>query len=273
MRVPFTKVVGTGNDFIILDNRAGSLRSVIDDVSRFTVNVCKRKICVGADGVLLLEDSDRADLKMRVFNPDGSEVTMCGNGARCSAFYAAHNGVGSGELSMETGAGIIRAEVRDDMVKLKMTDPKQISLDKDLGIERSVIKTHSIDTGVPHVIHFTENIETYPVKEMGAKIRYHHAFQPDGTNVNFVKIVSDGVIRIRTYERGVEDETLACGTGSVAAAIAACLVYGTAQPVEVLTASGESLKVYFNAKNKKNISDVFLEGTAKIIYEGGIDYV
>lgn len=265
--IPFTKVVGSGNDFIILDNRSNKFS---EDLPNLAKHVCERKISIGADGFLVLESSNKADFKMRVFNPDGSEVTMCGNGARCSALYAYVNKWCSENLRMETIAGIIEALVHNDKVKLRITDPAEIKLDNDLGLGNTIFKIHFVNTGVPHVVHFLGddiNIEDYPVKQMGAKIRYHRSFEPEGTNANFVKIASENRIRLRTYERGVEDETLACGTGAVASSIVSHLVNGTKQPVEVLTKSGDVLKVYFNVVNKK-FTEVYLEGSAKIVYDG-----
>lgn len=263
----FTKVVGSGNDFIIIDNRTKNLETVLKNFSQFSKSVCRRKVAVGGDGVLVLEDSDKADFRMRIFNPDGSEVAMCGNGARCSALYAAINKWCAHNMRIATGAGIIEAAVKGNSVKLRVTDPKDITLNKDIGVDKTIFKAHFINTGVPHVVHFLEGIDEYPVREIGAKIRYHKVFKPEGTNANFVKVLTDNSIKVRTYERGVEDETAACGTGSVASAIISHLVHGTRQPVEVLTSSGETLKIYFNVKNDK-ISDVHLEGTAEIVYKG-----
>lgn len=274
-RVTFTKVVGSGNDFVILDNRQGRLNKDIGDFSDFAKEVCVRRNSIGADGLLVLEDSDKADFRMRIINPDGSEVTMCGNGARCSALYAYKNDWCSARLKMETGAGILEAEIVGDNVKLKMTNPHSIRLDNDIGLGSTIFKIHFIDTGVPHAVHFLDDekdIDEYPVREIGRKIRYHKTFQPDGTNANFVKVISEDRIKLRTYERGVEDETLACGTGAVASAIISHLVNGTMAPVSVLTKSGDALNIYFKSA-KKIFFDVYLEGPAKIVYEGGINYV
>jgi len=270
--IKFTKTVGSGNDFIVIDNRAGKLKSLVSDFSDFAKRVCERKLSIGADGVLILDESRKSNFKMRIFNPDGSEVTMCGNGARCAALYASQNGWCKGDVKIETGAGIISAGINGNNVKLKMTDPIHVTLNKDLGIGKSLFKAHFINTGVPHVVHFLDNVDDYPVREMGAKIRYHKAFEPDGTNANFVKVMGTNRIKVRTYERGVEDETLACGTGAVASAVVSYLVNGIQPPIEVLTKSGDMLRIYFQAKNEK-VSTIYLEGPAKIIYEGGIEYV
>ena len=271
-KIDFTKVVGSGNDFIVIDNRSLDAEKTVKDLSSFAVYVCRRKLSIGADGLLVLGRADKADFRMRIFNPDGSEASMCGNGARCASSYAVAEGWCAKSLKIETGAGIVEADVNGSNVKLKMTDPHHITLDKDIGIEKSLLKTHFIDTGVPHVVHFTERLDNYPVREIGAQIRNHKAFSPGGANANFVKVLGENKIKVRTYERGVEDETLACGTGSVAAAIISHLVNGTKPPVKVLTASGDVLTVYFNVLANK-VSNVYLEGEAKIVFKGGIEYV
>ncbi|MFH1791805.1 MAG: diaminopimelate epimerase [Candidatus Omnitrophota bacterium] len=270
--VRFTKAVASGNDFIILDNTGGVLGAAGINFAGFALKMCRRKVSIGADGVLVLEDSPRGDLRMRIFNPDGSEVTMCGNGARCAAAYARLKGRCQGDIRMETGAGIVEAAMNGGLVRLKMTDPKDMKLDKNLGIDNHVLMAHYVNTGVPHVVFFVENIEEYPVRDIGSKIRYHSAFSPDGTNANFVKITGPDTIRVRTYERGVEDETLACGTGSVASAIISSVVHGLKSPVKALTSSGETLNVYFEPRGGR-VSNVCLEGRAEISYEGEVQYV
>jgi len=268
-KIEFVKAVGTGNDFVIVDNRQDKLNSDIPDFSEFAKHICRRKLSIGADGLLVLEDSGSGDFKMRIFNPDGSEVAMCGNGARCAAVYAASKGWCGGNAVIETGAGKIEAVISENRVKLKMSDPRDIVLSRDIGIGKNLIKTHSINTGVPHVVHFIKQMENYPVKEVGSKIRYHKLFQPEGTNVNFVKITEDRRLIVRTYERGVEDETNACGTGSVASGIIAHLIHGISSPVDAMTASGDTLMIHFEEKNKR-IVNVYLEGPANIVYEGNI---
>jgi len=271
-KIKFTKMQAAGNDFIVLDNKGGKLGQLIKDFSKFTQAVCPRKTAVGADGVLVLEGSSEGVFKMRIINPDGSEVTMCGNGARCAALYAFTRKWAKGDFLMETGAGMLKAFVAKDRIKLKMTDPEGLILNKTLKVGETNLNVHFLNTGVPHVVYFVENIDDYPVKEIGASIRYHDVFQPEGTNANFVKVIEEGKIKVRTYERGVEDETLACGTGSVASAIISGLAENVKAPVEVVTLSGEILKVYFSKSGDK-ISDVYLEGPAKIVFEGEVEYV
>ncbi len=262
----FTKAVGSGNDFIIIDNKDGGLDSRSLDYCAIARDLCRRHLSVGADGVLLLEKSAEADFKMRIINPDGSEVDMCGNGARCSAMYASINGWGH-DLSLETGAGIIRASVKDSVIKLKMSDPKDLKIDID--IETSLGKMHFVNTGVPHVVKVVDDIDQYPVKENGRLLREHAYFSPEGTNVNFIGLAGNGDLTIRTYERGVENETLACGTGTVASAIILGVLGKVSSPVKMRTSGGEILTVYYKISGK-NVSDVYLEGVAKIVYKGRV---
>ncbi|MFH1798957.1 MAG: diaminopimelate epimerase [Candidatus Omnitrophota bacterium] len=264
----FTKAVASGNDFIIIDNKNGELNSRDFDYSLIARDLCRRKFSIGADGLLVFEDSDKAVFRMRVINPDGSEVDMCGNGARCGALYAALSGWGR-DLTIETGAGILEAVVTDDNVKIKMSEPKGLKMDINLGIGSNLMTVYFINTGVPHVVHIVDKLETYRVKEMGKQIRQHPLFAPHGTNVNFVGDIKDNSAAIRTYERGVEDETLACGTGSVAAAVILGLLGNVISPVKMRTLSGEILTVHYKISGKK-ISNVYLEGAAKIVCEGKI---
>jgi len=264
--IKFTKAVGSGNDFIIIDNKDRALDPRGFDYGEMARDLCRRNLSIGADGILVLESSTCADFKMRIINPDGSEVDMCGNGARCSAVYAETNGWGH-DLSFETGAGIIRASVKESMVKLRMSDPKDLKLDVD--VDSPVGKIHFVNTGVPHVVKIVDDIDQYPVKENGRMLREHPFFAPDGTNVNFVSVTGDEIAKIRTYERGVEDETLACGTGTVASAIILGVLGKVSSPVNMLTASGEILTVYYEISGEK-VSDVYLEGIAKTVYEGRV---
>ncbi len=264
----FTKAVASGNDFIIIDNKNGELDIRDFNYSLMARDLCRGKFSVGADGLLIFEDSDKAVFRMRVINPDGSEVTMCGNGARCGALYASLCGWGS-NLTIETGAGILKAEVNEDRIKIKMSDPKDLKMDLNLGIGSNMMAAYFINTGVPHVVHVVDKLEKYNVKEIGRQIRRHPFFAPDGTNVNFVGDIRENSAAIRTYERGVEDETLACGTGSVAGAVILGLLGEADSPVKMRTAGGETLTVYYAISGKK-ISDVYLEGTANIVYEGRI---
>ena len=264
----FTKAVASGNDFIIIDNKNGELDTRDFDYSSMAKDLCSRRFSIGGDGLLVLENSDETDFRMRIINPDGSEVTMCGNGARASALYAAQNGWGE-SLAVETGAGLINAEVVGNNVKLKMSDPTDIKLGIKLGIGQTIMDVHYINTGVPHVVHLVDDLDEYPVNEIGRQVREHTLFAPEGTNADFVGNVKEDTVRVRTYERGVEDETLACGTGVTASAIILGLLDQASSPVKLEAQSGDILTVYFNISGR-NISDVYLEGAASIVYEGRV---
>ncbi|MFH1244886.1 MAG: diaminopimelate epimerase [Candidatus Omnitrophota bacterium] len=269
-KLEFVKAVASGNDFIILNTINGPKFGAREQISRLAKELCRRRLSVGADGLLLIEPSAQADFKMRVFNPDGQEVTMCGNGARCVALFASQKKIVKNDrMFIETGAGNLQAEVKKDKVKLKMSPPKDLRLDFPLPLDSGIQKANYINTGVPHVVCFVPGLENFPVGPAGKNIRYHPEFQPEGTNANFVQFIGKQRIKIRTYERGVEEETLACGTGAVAASIVT--MFQELKPqgrhtVKVETRSGETLVVYFTVAGQE-IKDVFLEGSAKIVYK------
>ncbi|MEW6334279.1 MAG: diaminopimelate epimerase [Thermodesulfobacteriota bacterium] len=266
MMIDFFKMSGSGNDFILIDNRRGALD--VGGVVEFVKRICERKGSVGADGLILIETSDRVDFRWRFFNADGSEVEMCGNGGRCAARLFAHvTGMAGDKVSFETVAGIIDAEVRGDVVKLRLTDPRNLVIDDRIAIKDQTLFVHSINTGVPHVIHFVRDPDDFDVFNTGRAIRYHEHYQPAGTNANFVTVLDGHTIRVRTYERGVEDETLACGTGSVASALIAARRGMVQSPVDVRVQGGELLRIYFEA-TQEGFTNVYLEGRVKIVYEG-----
>jgi len=261
--IQFTKAVATGNDFVIIDNRSGNAGSL----STLAKKLCDRRKAIGADGLLVIEPSKKADFKMRIFNPDGSEAEMCGNGSRCAALFAASKKIAKNKMTIETLAGTLDADVKDDIVKVKLTDPKDIKWNFCLMINKCPYKVNFVDTGVPHVVHFTDDLEKVDVLNIGSHIRNHDEFSPEGTNADFVKVVNRHTIKIRTYERGVEDETLACGTGAVASAIISAEAEKMASPVTVVTHGGEKIKVYFKMIGG-NFRNVYLEGKAQLVYEG-----
>ena len=263
--IEFYKMSGSGNDFIIIDNHDLSLN--VGDLSAFARKVCARKISVGADGLFLIEPSKTADFKWQFFNSDGSMAEMCGNGSRCVARYAYLKGIAPEKMSFETFAGIISAEVNDDVVKVRLTDPSPIQSIGELIFEDCQFVLDFVDTGVPHAVTFVDNLEACTVFEWGRKIRRHEYFQPRGTNANFAMVIDRHNIRVRTYERGVEDETLACGTGDVASVLAAASRGLVDSPVDVLVQSGETLRIYFTKKDDR-FDEIYLEGKAKIIYQG-----
>ena len=267
-QIPFIKMVASGNDFVVVDNR----KKVISDLLSFTKKVCKPHVGVGADGVLLFENSRKGAFKMRIMNSDGSEAEACGNGYRCVGLYAHEILKFSKSMRVETLSGEVEIHVNHGTVKVKMTDPsgyrEKVKL-KGVGSGSRALELAFVNTGVPHAVLFSEDIEKIDVEKLGRVIRYHSEFAPRGTNVNFAEVTGRKSLSIRTYERGVEAETLACGTGSVAAAVIASLTDRVETPVSVKTKSGEILKIDFKRSGNK-IRNVFLEGTANFVFEGRI---
>jgi diaminopimelate epimerase len=271
-QIKFIKMVASGNDFVMINATGYKLQAT--SLKSLAKEMCHRKFGIGADGLLVLEKSKVANIKMRIFNADGSEAQMCGNGARCTALYVSpsryHVSRHTGDVKIETKAGIIEAEVNKDNVKIKLTEPQDLRLGAAIMVGNRTIKVNFINTGVPHAVIFVDGLEKIDVDNLGRAIRYHQQFQPKGTNVDFAEVIRDDFIKVRTYERGVEAETLACGTGAVASALitahslklAACSF-----KTNISTKSGEILKVYFN-KIGDAFSDVWLEGKAKIVHEG-----
>jgi len=264
-QIPFFKMSGSGNDFILIDNREKVVEELgLQDMIK---KICRRKMSVGADGFILVENSDQVDFKWRFFNSDGSLAEMCGNGARCAARFAFINGIAGKEMVFETDAGMVSASITGQGVKIKMPNPKDIKTDYLIELERGSLSVNSVNTGVPHVVVLVDKLDRVDVFNQGREIRYSKYFAPAGTNVNFISLQNDGSIAIRTYERGVEDETLACGTGSVAGAVIMAYKEKITSPVKVRTKSGVFLNVFFN-KNDSDFSDVYLEGDARVVYFG-----
>jgi diaminopimelate epimerase len=264
-KIPFYKMSGAGNDFIVIDNRR---RIVADaDLIGFIAKVCRRKLSAGADGLILIEPSDICDFRWRFFNSDGSQAEMCGNGARCAARFAHVNGIAGTTLTFETDAGVVSARIDDHRVRVKMPDPSDLKLSYPLKLSTCSLDISSIHTGVPHVVVMVEQIDDVDVVALGREIRFHPTFAPAGTNANFVYRRQANEIEIRTYERGVEDETLACGTGAIASAIVAACRFKIDSPIDVKTRSGEYLRILFNAKDGQ-FDHIYMEGDARIIYTG-----
>ena len=263
----FTKMNGAGNDFILIDNRMGDVRLDRSQIAQ----LCDRHRGIGADGILLLEKpGNRADFRMRYFNADGGEAEMCGNGARCFARFANKVAAAKEKISFETQAGLISAELKGDSVTLGMTEPTDLRLHLELGIAGENKTVHFINSGVPHVVIPVVNIEDVDVRHEGAAVRYHKIFSPSGTNVNFMEKRGAKKIAIRTYERGVEDETLACGTGIVASALIFGATEGCHGPITVLPGGGDELQVGFETVAGR-FCNVTLTGPAQFVFEGTIE--
>jgi diaminopimelate epimerase len=264
--VPFTKMSGSGNDFILIDHRTPLLDE--NRLTAFISGVCRRRLSVGADGVILIERAATADFRWRFFNSDGSTAAMCGNGARCAARFAHLLGICGPDMRFETGAGVVEARVEGRRVRVKMTDPGEPQIDLRLELPGGALTVSCIDTGVPHAVVLGDDVARVDVAAIGRDIRFHPRFAPAGTNVDFISAEAEG-IAIRTYERGVEAETLACGTGSVAGALVAACALGLASPVRVRTAGGEVLTVSFGRCNGR-FHNVHQEGDARVVYHGVI---
>lgn len=265
-KIPFYKMSGGGNDFILIDNRSGLIK---EDAGRFAARVCRRKFSVGADGLILIEPSDKVDFRWRFYNSDGSKAEMCGNGGRCAARFAYILEIAKENLSFETNAGIIKAEVRGKRVKLALPEPMDLRRNIEIPVDERIRILSFVNTSVPHAVKIVPNVDNFDVVGIGRKIRYHKEFQPAGTNVDFVQIVDEHNILMRTYERGVEDETLACGTGAVASAIIVSLSGKVKPPVAVKTRGGEILNIYFKIDHT-GFKDVYLEGDTSVVYNGEI---
>ncbi len=261
--IHFYKYQATGNDFVMIDNRSGQHSFSSDQIKK----ICDRRFGVGADGVILIEKHASVDFNMVYYNSDGSQ-SLCGNGSRAAVKMASALGMVNGSTSFNAYDGLHEAKLLpNEIVRLKMGNVNEV---KTIG-EKDIF----INTGSPHFIRFVENLKDYPVFEEGRKIRFSEAFAPKGTNVNFVELQEDNTIFVRTYERGVEDETLSCGTGVTASALAASLK-GYTSPVKIKAMGGE-LSIEFTPHSSQSVvqsgtfSDIFLIGPAKMVFEGEME--
>lgn len=269
MQIPFSKMHGAGNDFILVDDREGLFP--ISDQPWLQI-IAARKTGIGCDGFILLQQSQTdADFRMRFLNPDGNEVKMCGNGARCIARFASKLGIVGEEMRFETKAGIIQATGTTDEVTIRLTAPTDWQLNSGLEVFGNTQEYHSVNTGVPHVVIQINNLSSLDIQRFGSAIRFHEAFAPMGTNVDFIQVSGDNSIFIRTYERGVESETLACGTGMVAAALVMARIGQVTSPVTLRPISGDILTVSFN-QDKDTANQVSLTGPSVHVFDGVLVY-
>ncbi|HZY80520.1 MAG TPA: diaminopimelate epimerase [Cyclobacteriaceae bacterium] len=262
MKIRFTKYQATGNDFVLVDNRNGSIKLSVEDIQR----ICDRRFGVGADGLMMIEKHPKLDFNLVYYNADGSQ-SLCGNGSRAAMKMASSLGMVNGKATFNAFDGAHEGEIKGETVKVKMAD---------VTVSNG---TDFINTGSPHAIRFVSNLKDLNVFEEGKKIRYSDAFKPNGTNANFVELLPDNKIYVRTYERGVENETLSCGTGVTAAALAAYFK-GYTSPVAIKTQGGD-LSVQFMAEasgspdsersQSVTFRDIFLIGPAKMVFEGELD--
>ncbi len=266
--IEFWKMNGSGNDFILIDNRDGSVAE--EEMGLLVKRACRRRESVGADGLIFVTESDHFDFAWRYFNADGGEVEMCGNGSRCVARFAYLKGMAKSKMTFETLAGPVSAEVMGRVVKVLMPDPSGLKKDIDLPREAGWLGVDFINTGVPHVVVQVNDLSRHPVFEQGRSIRYHNMFSPEGTNADFMKVLGPNRLEIRTYERGVEDETLACGTGAIASALIASVRDMVSSPANVRTKGGEELKIHF-CKQDDTFTQVWLEGSTSIVYQAQLN--
>ncbi len=255
MKIPFNKYHGTGNDFILIDNRNHILDT---DNQPLIARMCHRHFGIGADGLILLENSDSYDFKMHYFNADGREGSMCGNGGRCVVSFAKKLGLIDTVARFEAIDGIHTASIENDLVALQMSDVSHIEKHKNYVF---------LDTGSPHHVQLTEGIDVFPVFEKGREVRHAAPYYDTGTNVNFVEQIAPNTFKVRTYERGVEDETLSCGTGVTAVAIAMYETGKTNKNRIQLQCLGGTLEVAFK-KLKNNYQQIYLKGPAQFVFEG-----
>jgi diaminopimelate epimerase len=268
MRLEFTKMNGAGNDFVLIDNRARDLRLTRPQI----VRLCDRHRGVGADGVILLVPcgSGKADWAWEFYNSDGSTGEMCGNGARCFARFVQRNTATKGDFTFETEAGTIGAAFHGERVTVTLSRPAGLRLNESLPLSGGAQTVHSLNTGVPHAVLFVPDADQARVMQLGPEIRRHAQFAPKGTNVNFVQVLGPEQVRVRTYERGVEGETLACGTGVTASALVAARLHHFSSPVKVEVQGGDVLEVSFR-EDDGGFSDVRLNGPAEFVFQGAIE--
>lgn len=262
--IEFWKMSGSGNDFILIDNRNREIRN--EDMERLVERICRRRESVGADGVIFVTKSDRYDFKWQYFNADGGEVEMCGNGTRCVSRFAYLKGIAGSEMTFETLKGPVRSEVNGRIVKVCMPMPTGFAMDVDIEFQQGWRTVDFINTGVPHVVIAVDSLLDHPVREQGRAVRYHSRFSPEGANADFMQVTGPGQLQVRTYERGVEDETLACGTGAIACALVASIRDAVSSPVTVKTKGGEELIIHFQ-RNGNSFEQIRLEGNTTIIYK------
>ena len=258
MTYSFYKYQGTGNDFILIDNRQDLVNKKDTKLIKF---LCDRRFGIGADGLILLENHDSLDYKMVYYNSDGKESTMCGNGGRCLAAFAKRLGIINSQATFEAFDGIHHVSIDKELIKLQMQNVNEIKK----------FDTHVfLNTGSPHHVQLENDLDELDIKTTGAKIRYGKPYLEEGTNVNFVKKISDELFVVRTYERGVEDETLSCGTGVTAVAITMNYIGETQKNLITLKTQGGDLQVSFNRQNG-SFKNVHLIGPAKLVYKGSIE--
>ena len=268
MILEFTKMNGAGNDFILLDNRSGNIRLNREQI----VRLCDRHRGVGADGVMILVPprTGKADWAWDFYNSDGSTGEMCGNGARCFGRFVQRTVGLNRDFTFETEAGIIIASFSGERVTVNLTRPKDLKLNQQVSLSTGSASIHSLNTGVPHAVLYVPDADKAMVMSLGPEIRRHPHFGPRGTNVNFVQVLGPNHIRVRTFERGVEGETLACGTGVCASAMISARIHQFVSPVKVQVQGGDTLEVSFTSSGE-SFDNVRLCGPAEFCFQGQVE--
>jgi len=258
MNIQFCKYQGTGNDFILIDNRSNIFAKISSSQINF---LCDRRFGIGADGLILLNSHSIYNFEMHYFNSDGKEASMCGNGGRCIVSFAKNLGIINNSTKFIAIDGTHEAEIDEfENVKLKMQDVNEIEIGKNY---------YFLDTGSPHYVCFVKDIEDFDVNKKGKKIRYNKRFKDVGTNVDFVEIMENNIF-VRTYERGVENETLSCGTGVIASTISFSLLSKLSNQEYFISTKGGDLKVFLDKNENKTFSNIWIEGPAKLVFTGNI---
>lgn len=268
MNIRFWKMHGAGNDFIIMDDRV--MRFPLSD-RLWIRQICSLHTGIGAEGLILIQPSDKASFRMRFFNPDGLEAEMCGNGVRCAARFANDLGIVEKKMAIQTIAGILQASITTNGVQVTMPPPSGIRLNFPVQAAGQCVVCNFVNTGVPHVVVEAEDPDQVNLQFMGPLLRRHEAFAPHGANVNYMRVTGVHSLKARTYERGVESETLACGTGVTACVLVAALMNKVISPVSVKCRSGDVLEVDFQ-RNADNFENVSLSGPAVPVFQGEITY-
>lgn len=276
MLIEFKKMSGAGNDFIVLDNRDGGYG---EPDARLISGLCRRRTGIGGDGLILMENDKNTDFFMRYYNSDGNEAELCANGARCATLFA-HLLLGEKrEFTFRSLSGVHQGKIIDladpALVEIDMPPPQEIMTDGRLRIEQGTFRYGFAVVGVPHVVlRWNDVLESADVNGIGRNIRRHRRFEPRGTNVNFMRVLAGDRIELRTYERGVEEETLACGTGSTVSAVISALWGLTRPPISCVTRGGEILRVGFELDPESHrIGEITLTGPARVVYEGRTEFV
>lgn len=268
MKIAFTKMHGAGNDFIMIDDRQ---RTLPWQDHFLMAALATRRLGVGCEGIILIQTSDKADFRMRFLNPDGTEVEMCGNGSRCAAAFAHSIGTAGRAMTMETMCGLMDAElVSPEGVKVWMPEPTRKSYGLEVNACGRTFTGDFMNTGVPHFVVAVDDLTTTDVLSWGRALRQHPVFDPEGTNVDFVTYRAPDRLAMRTYERGVEGESGACGTGAVACAVAAIERLGFTLPIHVRTPSGYELVIGGDWRDRK-CTGLTLSGAVRVVFSGEIE--